>query len=191
MVDHETSPIVQQILAANLRRLRIARHLSLSELARGTSISKATLSSIESGSSNPTVETLAALAGALRVGLGELLEEPPLAPVRVLRAAEARRRELGGTTVRALERFEAQEGAHLSLAEIELPAEHRREHAPRPPGTRLGVYVVAGKVITGPAERASELGDGDYMTFSADVPHVFETRRARARILAAELIATP
>jgi transcriptional regulator with XRE-family HTH domain len=189
MIDHQTTraPLVQELLAANLRRLRIARHLSLSELARATAISKATLSSIESGSSNPTVETLAALAAALRVTLGELLEEAPLAPVRVLRAAEARRRERDGMSVRALERFDAEEGAQLSLAEIELPADHRREHAARPPGTRVGIYVLAGKVIAGPAERVTELAEGDYMTFPADVPHVFETRRRPARMLAAEL----
>ena len=73
-------------MAANLRRLRIARRLSLSELARATGMSKATLSSVESGRSNPTIETLAALAGALRVSLGELLEEPPLGEVRIVRA---------------------------------------------------------------------------------------------------------
>ena len=59
------APRPQDVLAANLRRLRIARRLSLSELARATGMSKATLSSVESGRSNPTIETLAALAGAL------------------------------------------------------------------------------------------------------------------------------
>ena len=189
MVDHVAThpPVVQQLLAANLRRLRIARHLSLSELARATGISKATLSSIESGSSNPTIETLAALAGALRVSLGELLEELPLPPVRVLRASEAHRRARDGAIVRPLERFAAEEGEQLSLAEIELPAGHRREHPRRPSGTRIGVYVLAGKVIAGPVERSTELGEGDYMTFPADVPYVFETGRRIARILAAEL----
>src|SRR3954452_4268606 len=82
--------VLQAQLAANLRRLRIARHLSLSELARATAMSKATLSGIENGRANPTVETLAALAGALRVPVGELLAEPPLGEVRVVRSAGAR-----------------------------------------------------------------------------------------------------
>jgi quercetin dioxygenase-like cupin family protein len=90
-------------------------------------------------------------------------------------------------SVRALERFDAEEGAQLSLAEIELPADHRREHPARPAGTRVGIYVLAGKVIAGPVERVTELADGDYMTFPADAPHVFETRRRPARLLAAEL----
>ena len=80
---------IQQILAANLRRLRIARHLSLSELARATQMSKATLSGVENGRSNPTVDTLAALANALGVSLGELLEESGLDDVTIVRAAAA------------------------------------------------------------------------------------------------------
>src|SRR5437660_3180036 len=79
---------VHQLLAANLRRLRIARHLSLSELARATGISKATLSGIENGRANPTVDTLAGLASAMRISLIELLEELPLGEVRIVRAAQ-------------------------------------------------------------------------------------------------------
>lgn len=190
MLDHASTPrpVVQQLLAANLRRLRIARHLSLSELARATAISKATLSSIESGNSNPTVETLDALAAALRVGLAELLEEPPLPQVRVLRAAQARRQARDGATARPLERFVASAaGEAITLTELELPAGDRHEHAPRPPGTRLGLFVIEGRLIAGPDERCTELSPGDYITFPADTPWVLETERRTARVLLAEL----
>src|ERR1700761_3732742 len=81
---------VRERLASNLRRLRIARRLSLSELARATGMSKATLSGIENGRANPTVETLAGLAGALRISVTELLDELPLGEVRIARRIEAR-----------------------------------------------------------------------------------------------------
>src|SRR3954468_17411658 len=101
--------VLQAQLAANLRRLRIARHLSLSELARATSMSKATLSGIENGRANPTIETLSALAAALRVPLVELLEEPPVPPVRVVRAAGPRVLEPGRVEEVALAAFAARE----------------------------------------------------------------------------------
>src|SRR5260370_28373266 len=82
-----TGDDVKARLAANLRRLRIARHLSLSELTRITSMSKATLSGIENGRGNPTVETLALLAGPLRVSIADLLEETQLGEVRIVRAS--------------------------------------------------------------------------------------------------------
>ena len=162
------APRPQDVLAANLRRLRIARRLSLSELARATSMSKATLSSVESGRSNPTIETLAALAGALRVTLGELLEEPPLGEVRIVRRAR-----LGG-----LDRIE-EAGIDLSVRAWE--PRQADEPEPAAAGSRAGVYVLEGKLIAGPVERVTELTAGDYASFPIDVPHVYETGRAAAR----------
>jgi transcriptional regulator with XRE-family HTH domain len=161
------------VLAANLRRLRIARRLSLSELARATSMSKATLSSVESGRSNPTIETLAALAGALRVSLGELLEEPPLGEVRVVR------RSRNGGRARELDHL----AESVELAERVWSARQLDEPAPGPAGARAGVYVLEGKLIAGPVERVTELTAGDYASFPVDVPHVFETERVGARAL--------
>ena len=91
MVDDQLGNGVQRVLAANVRRLRIARHLSLSELARDTGMSKATVSGIENGRANPTVETLAGLARALRISFAELLEEPPLGEIRIVRATRSQR----------------------------------------------------------------------------------------------------
>ena len=168
---------VSELLAANLRRLRIARSLSLSELARATTISKATLSSIENGHANPTVETLVALAGALRVSLVELLEELPLGEVRVLRAAQ---REPGA----ASHRLDTIAGAgDVGVAEISIPAGEVRELEPLAAGTRAHVYVLSGKLLAGPVERLTEMGAGDYAVFPADVSHSYEARRHPARAL--------
>src|SRR4051812_41709202 len=52
-----------------LRRLREERGLSLSALARAAGLGKATLSGLEHGTRNPTLETLYAVAGALGVPL--------------------------------------------------------------------------------------------------------------------------
>ncbi len=173
---------VQQILAANLRRLRIARHLSLSELARATRMSKATLSGVENGRSNPTVDTLAALASALRVSLTELLEESGPRDVTVVRAGPASAEPApGGLRRRALAAF-VPAGA-LALAEISLDPGLTHEGAPEASGTRAHVYVVHGRVIGGPVERVTELTPGDYASFGIDVPYVFETGRQAARIL--------
>jgi transcriptional regulator with XRE-family HTH domain len=145
--------------------MRIARRLSLSELARATSMSKATLSSVESGRSNPTIETLSALAGALRVSIGELLEEPPLGEVRVVRRLDHIEEDGIELTVRTWEPRQLEEPALGSA------------------GTRTGLYVVEGKLIAGPVERVTELSAGDYASFPVDVPHLFEAGRSAARAL--------
>ena len=164
------APTPQEVLAANLRRLRIARRLSLSELARATGMSKATLSSVESGRSNPTIETLSALAAALRVSLADLLEEPPLGEVRIVRRGRQ------GVLDRGHD-----DG--IELSERTWGPRHREELDPGAAGARAGVYVLEGKLIAGPVERVTELSAGDYASFPIDLPHVYETQRAGARAL--------
>ena len=190
MVDETRPDGVHTLLAGNLRRLRIARHLSLSELARGTGMSKATLSSIENGRANPTVETLAALAAALGVALTELLEEPPVAEIRVVRAASpdgSRRLATGrseppdGVPQRLIDTITGGDG--FEFRQLELAAEQSREAAPRPIGSRAHLFITAGKLIAGPVERSTELGPGDYASFPTDVPHIYQTGRHPAEAL--------
>lgn len=186
MIDDRTGTGVRRTLAANLRRLRIARHLSLSELARATSMSKATLSGIEGGRANPTVETLAGLAGALRTSIGELLEEPPLGEIRIVRAAHGEPLTRDGISRRPLDAIPA--GAGVELAELVLAAGRRSELAARASGARAFVYVRSGKLLAGPAERHTELAPGDYTSFPADVPQVYEATRHPVRALLATLL---
>jgi transcriptional regulator with XRE-family HTH domain len=166
-------------VAANLRRLRIAARLSLSELARATGVGKATLSAIENGQGNPTVETLAALAEHLGVPLVELFEAPALEPVTVVRAGAGEPVADGMERLGRLTRGE--------LVRLELGAEELVEARPRQPGTRMHLIVTRGKLVSGPAERITELSPGDYASFPGDVPHVFRTaRRAASAVVAVE-----
>lgn len=181
MLDNAGHDGVQATLAANLRRLRIARHLSLSELARATGMSKATLSSIENARANPTVETLASLAGALRVEIGELLEELPAADIRIVRTSQGRLERRAGVPQRRLDAIAT--GGPLEVAELTLPARAAHEAEPRPSGSRAHVYVLQGKLIAGPLELTTELAAGDYMSFPTDVPHLFEAGRTPTRVL--------
>ncbi len=169
------------MLAANLRRLRIARHLSLSELARGTGMSKATLSGIENGYANPTIDTLTGLAAALRVSVIELLDELPLGEVRISRAGQSGFSVHVGLDHRPLETFAASAGGEL--AEIALGARESLELGPGQPSARACVYVLKGPLIAGPVERSTELDAGDYISFPADEPYLYSTGRAPARAL--------
>src|SRR5947209_11572237 len=181
MLDHTTNDSIQSILAANLRRLRIARHLSLSEPARATTMSKATLSSIETARANPTVDTLASLAAALRVPIAELLEDLPAPEVRVVRASQGRLERRGGIPQRLLDTIAA--AGPLEVAELSLSPRALHEADPRAAGSRTHVYVLQGKLITGPVEVPTELGTGDYAAFPSDLPHLFEAGRTSTRAL--------
>ena len=176
-----THPTPLQVLASNLWRLRTAKGLSISELARMTKISKATLSSIEARRANPTVEKLTVLATALGVSVAELLEHKPPREVRVVRAdADAhdwrrqrgvRRRSLGAS--RGLTQIE----------EIALADDEGDELEPLATGSQAHVFVLEGKLIAGPLARPAELHAGDYGSFPADVVHVLAATRGPAHAL--------
>src|SRR3954447_5834591 len=90
MTQH-TAAGARDALARNLRGLRVARRWSLGDLAAATGTGKATLSAIENARANPTVETIAALAGALEVDVSALLEGTPGDKVTLLRSGDAAR----------------------------------------------------------------------------------------------------
>src|SRR3712207_7942354 len=71
---NRTSPLAT--IAAALRRERERHGLSLTELARKAGIAKSTLSQLEAGSGNPSVETLLALAVVLEVPFSRLVDPP-------------------------------------------------------------------------------------------------------------------
>lgn len=90
--QHATEPAGQakaplELIAASLRRERHRSGLSLTEVARRAGIAKSTLSQLESGTGNPSVETLWAICVALDAPFSRLLD-PPRPPILLIRADE-------------------------------------------------------------------------------------------------------
>jgi transcriptional regulator with XRE-family HTH domain len=169
-------------LASNLRRLRIARHLSLSQLARNTSLSKATLFGIEGGHGNPTIDTLTVLARALRTPIAELLQDTPVGELRIVRISETHPWPPDGLGERPLECTSTLNG-NFEIVELALPPHHLHQPKPRAHNSRDRVLVIQGKLIAGPTERITELSSGDYASFPTDITHLYETGRTPARAL--------
>jgi transcriptional regulator with XRE-family HTH domain len=160
-------------IAASLRRERERAGLSLTELARRAGIAKSTLSQLESGTGNPSVETLWALGVALGVPFSQLVD-PPTPRVRVVRAGEGPRipSEVGAYAGTLLATGTPHARRDLYVIDQE-PGVARRAVA-HIPGSVEHLIVAAGRMRTGPADAPVELGPGDYATFRGDVPHLYE-----------------
>jgi transcriptional regulator with XRE-family HTH domain len=79
-------------LGARLRSLRADRHLSLSTVSAGCSISSSMLSQVERGLVVPSLNTLYSLSSFYQIGLFELfLDEPRTEAGQVVRKGERRR----------------------------------------------------------------------------------------------------
>jgi transcriptional regulator with XRE-family HTH domain len=169
---HEPAPPIATISAA-LRRERERVGVSIAELARRAGVAKSTLSQLETGTGNPSVETLWALAVALGVPFSRLVEEPP-AQVRVVRAGEGQR--LQSDQADFVAKLLAAGSPHVrrDLYVVELEPGKSREAPAHIPGSVEHIVVGAGRILAGPAGEAVELGPGDYVTFPGDVPHHYE-----------------
>ena len=161
------------VIAAAVRRERDRAGLTLTELARRAGLAKSTLSQLEAGTGNPSIETLWALGVALGVPFSRLIE-PPRSPVRVVRAGSSPRlradnAEFYGTLLAA--------GAPHTRRDIyllEMEPGSRRDAEPHIPDSVEHIVVSAGRVRVGPVDELVEAGPGDYVTFPGDVPHSYE-----------------
>jgi len=160
-------------IAAALRRERERAGLSLSELAKRAGLAKSTLSQLEAGAGNPSVETLWAIGVALGVPLSQLVEPPP-PQVRVVRSGEGPRiaSEVAHFTGTLLAAGSPHSRRDLYLVEMEPGA--ARDAVPHIPGSVEHLIVCAGRMVAGPAGHAVELGPGDYAAFRGDIPHTYE-----------------
>ena len=146
--------------------------MSLAELARRAGLAKSTLSQLESGTGNPSLETLWALAMALDVQVSRLIGEAQ-ARVQVIRAHEgvAAVSEQGNYAATLLAACPAPRSA-MCTGCGRSPA--KRDCPSRMAGMIEHVILASGRARIGPLGQEVELAPGDYIRHAADVPHVFE-----------------
>ncbi|XCM83935.1 XRE family transcriptional regulator [Kitasatospora sp. HUAS MG31] len=153
----------------------------MSELAKRAGIAKSTLSQLESGAGNPSVETIWALGVALGVPFSRLVD-PPRPQVRVVRAGEgpvtySERADYAATLLAS-----CPPGARRDLYRIEAQPGEVKVSEPHMAGSVEHLLVGSGRALAGPVEEPVELGPGDYVCYPGDARHVF-------RALAADTVA--
>ncbi|WLQ38844.1 XRE family transcriptional regulator [Streptomyces laculatispora] len=156
------------------RRLRALRHeqdLSLSELSRRSRVGKGTLSELESGLRNPTLETLYALATALGHPLSAVISDP--APEGGS-GSGAGLPGVSGSAVTAtlLERHE-DAAAVTDVFRVTVRAGATQESAAHVPGTGESLMVLTGTAVVGPPHAPLTVGPGASAQWRADVPHIY------------------
>jgi len=174
-------------IARTLRREREAAGLSVSELARRASVSKATVSQLENGSGNPSVETLWALGVALGVPFAVLVDQQTHSPT-LIRADEMAGVPSAAAAYSASLLSASPPGARRDVYLIRAEPGEPRRSVPHHPGTTEHVVLIAGQARVGPADATLLLNPGDYLSYAGDAPHVFEaTAPATSAVLISEL----
>lgn len=170
----------KEALAGNVRRLRLARGMSLRDLAETTGSSKALLSQIERGVANPTIGVLTRIADALDVTLHELVRSPLLAP-QLVPGDWSDLGSIDEVAVRTL--FTSFERRRLEISESAVPAGHSSSKSSHGRGSVEYAYVLDGAVTVASNGWTVELGRGDGLRFSAEFEHVYTGGPDGARML--------
>ncbi len=160
-------------IAEQVRHQRTRAGLSLAELARRAQISKSTLSQLEAGVGNPSVETLWALAGALGIAVSLLLEASTPA-VRVVRAGEAPTMASDQAEYAVALLGATSSGMRADIYVVHADPGGARSSDPHQPGTVEHVVITHGRARVGPIDAPVVLDAGDYASYPSDAPHVFE-----------------
>ena len=158
-----------ELVARNVHRFRLERGLSIGDLARRSGLAKQTLSKLEMGNGNPTVETLAAVGSALDVSLRRLVTEWGT-PVYVLRSDQGEWSHSRGHQERALDEVYGSGYVRTVLLKMTRGDDSGDVDAHQP-GTLHHAYVVRGKVRIGPTSDLVDLSAGDFVRFPGDIPH--------------------
>ncbi|MBP5859232.1 helix-turn-helix domain-containing protein [Streptomyces scabiei] len=163
------------VVARNVRLLREQRGLSLARLAREAGLAKQTLSNLEQGTGNPTVDTLFSIATALGVPVTRLVAEREQV-MTVQRGADVVWKEHEGLETRALDHVYGSGVIENYLVRVGPDRDGtRRPIEPHPVGTLEHLYVISGRVRVGPAESPVELDAGDFVRYPGDRPHVYQS----------------
>ncbi|WP_239495309.1 helix-turn-helix domain-containing protein [Salinicola halophilus] len=176
-------------LGAHLQALREARGLSLSRLAAKAGLAKSSLSRLERGDANPTLDTLWRLARELDVAFSALIapiakatadiqsysdtqsasdtQSSPDTPSSFATAASPTGD--SGVAVTLVERGTGSPAVDVYL--LHLAPGARRDAEAHAPGTEETVQLVAGTASVGPVETPSTLAPGGRLTFDAGQAH--------------------
>jgi len=165
-------------VGARIRALRTERGLSLSALAAAAGIGKGSLSELESGRRNPTLDTLYSVAGPLGVPLAVLLD-------------------FDTGAVAADEGFEAvllhTERTPTATSEVYLlrvDAGVTRSSPAHQAGVVEQLIVLAGSCRVEHAGQSLDVAAGGHAAWPADVPHRY-TAGEDAAMRAVNVIMTP
>ncbi|WP_067027440.1 helix-turn-helix domain-containing protein [Streptomyces dysideae] len=163
------------VVARNVRLLREQRGLSLAELARQAGLAKQTLSNLEQGAGNPTVDTLFSIATALGVPVTRLVAEREQV-MTVQRGDEVVWQRHAGYESRSLDHIYGSGVIENYLVRIGRDLEGAgKPSESHPVGTLEHLYVISGRVRVGPADAPVELSAGDFVRYPGDRPHVYES----------------
>ncbi len=171
-----------ELVANAIGRERKQAGLSLSALAAKADLAKSTLSQLEAGKGNPSIETLWAIATALEVPFSFLFEGT-IKGSQLIRASEGVELSSESSDYSAVLLAKCPPMNRRDLYRLKLSMGSVRKAEPHPQGTVEHAIVCEGMVRLGPSGSTEDINPGDYFRYPADIPHSYEALTDAATVL--------
>lgn len=179
-MNKNESPITQ--IATKLSYERKRSGLSIAEVARQAKIAKSTLSQLESGVGNPSIETLWAICGVLDIPVSRLLESPK-AKTKLIRFGQGTKVASEHKNYHATLLAACPPNVSRDIYFIEAEPDQSHYSEPHGQGVIEHVIITKGKARVGLSSENYELVEGDYISYPGDLPHIFEALEKGTRAL--------
>ncbi|QBD79065.1 XRE family transcriptional regulator [Ktedonosporobacter rubrisoli] len=167
---HTTS----NLLAQSIRAHRESRGLSMGALAEKAGIAKTSLSKIEAGQGNPSLEVLCRIASALSVPVGDLFAKENQPQLYLVRKDEGRVAVSdSGLRIRTL--LVEGRNQRTEIYEMLVPAGATYHSLAHAPGCEEFVVCSEGDLRLGPEGQEVLLQPGDAVRFPGDLPHSYSS----------------
>ncbi len=158
-------------LAENLRYLRHKKGLSQQELAKRASIPRTTLTHMESGQGNPSLQNLIKVSTTIGVGIEELLSRPKT-DATLIPAKEVPLKQLSGGQVNIFKLLPDSLKGFVMDRMVFAPQSRMGGH-PHLPGTREYLTVLNGEMTVYISGERFTVAPGDVLAFAGNQAHSY------------------
>lgn len=171
---------ISKHLAQNVIQLRKKRGLSQGALAKLAGLPRSTVTYIESGQGNPSLNSLAKISGSLQVSIEELLSRPR-ANCKLIRSKDVpcQKRNQGAAHIFKL-LPDPIPGMEIDRLEIEPGG--RTGGVPHVSNTKEYLICMDGEVSVQVAGSQYSLKTGDVFAFPGDQPHSYQNIERRRTV---------
>jgi XRE family transcriptional regulator, regulator of sulfur utilization len=161
-----------QIIAENLKKLRLERNFSLGQLAELSKISKVMLSQIEKGVTNPTINTIWKIANGLKVPYTALLEQQE-DDTTIVKKSDIGIQTGDNKHYRVFCYYPHTPQRNFELFQIELDAGHSYTSIGHSEKSQEYIMVLEGNLHLTVNNETYDLHPNDTICFTASVKHIY------------------
>ncbi len=160
-------------IAANLKKLREERKLSLDNLAKLSGVSKSMLGQIERAEVNPTVSIVWKIANGLKISFTQLMSRPEV-DIELVFKDELQPLIEDHGKVRNFPVFPFESSRRFEMYSIEIDGGGFLRADPHPLGTQEFITVFSGEINISVNGGEYVLKEGNSMRFKADCQHEYK-----------------